>query len=73
MQKDIKDTKDFYKKIEKLCKKDLFTILNNYSYYIDKPLLPPDVTSWEMPIATSNDFRGKLMYEKKKFKIMNLL
>jgi len=73
MQKDIKDTKDFYRKIEKLCGKDLFTILNNYSYYIDKPFLPPNVGSWEMPVATANDFRGKLIYEKKKFKIMNLL
>jgi len=59
---------EFYKKIEKLCKRDLFNIINNYLYYIDKPFLERGQTSWEMPVATARDFRGKLHLEKQQFK-----
>lgn len=66
--------KDFYQEIERLCQSNLFNLLNNYLYYIDKPFLPKNQKTWQMPVAVARDFRGEFTYENKEYKVLeNLL
>jgi len=63
---------DFYKTIEGLAGNDLYNILNNYLYYIDKPFFPKEQEVWEMPVAVARDFRGEFAFENKKFEVLKL-
>jgi len=67
------ELRDFYKKIEALAGNNLFNILNNYLYYIDKPFLSKEQSIWEMPVAAGRDFRGEFIFENRKFEVLDLL
>lgn len=63
---------NFYKRIEDLCGQEIYVILNNFLYYVDKPFFPKDARFWEMPVTVNIDFRKKFVKEQRRYKIMNL-
>ncbi|MFH1182991.1 MAG: hypothetical protein V1690_01880 [Candidatus Moraniibacteriota bacterium] len=61
---------NFYKEIEELCQNNMFNVLNNYLYYLDKPFISADQKTWEMPVAVARDFRREFVFGNKPFKIL---